>query len=344
MPVTLAQAQLNAHDDIDFNVYSEFRGSSALLDGLIFHGAVNAAGGGATLTYGYRRTTTLRAAAFRAINSEYTAAQAEKTAYSVDLKPLGGSYEIDRVLAKVARGAEVAFQVRELIEATAAKFNDEVVNGDTAVDADGFDGLDKALTGSDTELVPNSASTAFADWTSLDSDTSHTALDLIDEFLSLLDGQATHVLANRRAAAKLRAIARRANQYVREPVEGLTTTGDRPVVREFLAEGTMLVDLGDKPGTSNPVIPTESRDVADSPDAGSITGLTDIYAIRSAMDGFHAVATTDVEGSPGSLLQQWLPDFEHAGAVKEGEVELGPVATVLKKTRAAAVLRNIKVQ
>jgi hypothetical protein len=47
--------------------------------------------------------------------------------------------------------------------------------------------------------------------------------------------------------------------------------------------------------------------------------------------------------STGPLLQKWLPDFTTAGAVKTGEVELGPVAVALKATKAAAVYRNVKV-
>jgi hypothetical protein len=63
-----------------------------------------------------------------------------------------------------------------------------------------------------------------------------------------------------------------------------------------------------------------------------------MYAVRFGMDGFHGVAMAD-----GPLVRAWAPDFERAGAVKTGEVELGPVSVVLKRTRAAAVYRNIKV-
>ena len=65
--------------------------------------------------------------------------------------------------------------------------------------------------------------------------------------------------------------------------------------------------------------------------------LTDIYAVRFGLDGFHGVAV------PGKLINTWLPDFSVAGAVKKGEVEMGPVAVVLKATRAAGVLRNVKI-
>ena len=66
-------------------------------------------------------------------------------------------------------------------------------------------------------------------------------------------------------------------------------------------------------------------------------GLTDLYAVRFGLDGFHGVSV------PGQLINTWLPDFSTAGAVKTGEVEMGPVAVVLKATKAAAVLRNVKV-
>ncbi|WP_280953063.1 hypothetical protein [Corynebacterium diphtheriae] len=36
------------------------------------------------------------------------------------------------------------------------------------------------------------------------------------------------------------------------------------------------------------------------------------------------------------------PRLSTAGAVKRGEVELGPIAVALKSTKAAAVMRNIK--
>ena len=61
--------------------------------------------------------------------------------------------------------------------------------------------------------------------------------------------------------------------------------------------------------------------------------------VRVGMDALHGVA---VAGQP--LLRTWLPDFSTAGAVKKGECEMGPVAVALKATKAAAVLRNIKVR
>ena len=41
----------------------------------------------------------------------------------------------------------------------------------------------------------------------------------------------------------------------------------------------------------------------------------------------------------GDLFAQWLPNFDDAGAVKPGEVELGPVAIAAKRTRGAGAFR-----
>jgi hypothetical protein len=327
MPVTLAQAKLNTQDALIPTIIDEFRKQSAILDAMPFDQAVNPMGGGSTLTYGYHRTVTERGADFREINTEYVASKAEKARYTVDLVPLGGSYKIDRVLAQVARGAEVAFQVRQLIKGTVAKFTDALINGDTddsaSEDEHGFDGLDKALTGTTTEVNAGGTESGF-DWSDIDTSGFHSALDGIDLFLSYLDGPPALIVGNDRSLAKFRAIARRANQYLERPVEGLTDGAGGPVVRGYYGNA-ILIDAGAKPASNDRIIPITD-------------GVTDLYALRLGLDGYHGVAVSGQE-----LVRQWAPDFTTAGAVKTGELEMGPVAPVLKATKAAAVLRNLRV-
>ena len=333
MAVTLSEAKNNATDDIDVAVIDEFRKESVILDTLVFDDVVNPAGGGDTLTYGYRRLITQPTAAFRALNSEYTPQNVTTQRYTVDLTVLGGSFEVDRVIARIGPAASgaVALNMAQKIKATRTLFQDTVINGDVAADPDGFDGLDKALTGTSTEFRADEVT----DWTDFDTDprAEHKALDAIDEWLSLLDGTPTVILGNRRALARVRAAARRAGMYTRNPVEGLVGQDGRPVVRETYG-GIVFADPGDKAGTTDPIIPIETRTV----DGTVVTGLTDLYAYRVGLDGFCGVSTIG-----GQLVRQWLPDFDSPGAVKKGEVELGPVAVALKATKAAAVFRNIKV-
>lgn len=333
MPVTLAETKNNAVEDLDVAVIDEFRKETAVLDTLIFDDAVNPVGGGATLDYGYRRLATQRSAAFRAYNTEYTPEAVTTVKVSVTLAPLGGSFEVDRVLAKVgpAASSNVTLNLQQTVKSTVTKFQDAVINGDTAVDANGFDGLDKALTGSSTEVGTG----AVTDWRDFDTNprAEHKALDAIDDFLSYLDGAPTVILGNARALSRVRAAARRAGMYTKNPIDDLLDPSGNPVVRETYGN-IVFMDPGNKPGTNNPIIPIVTRTVA----SVSTTGLTDLYAYRVGIDGFHGVSTAG-----GQIVQTWLPDFSTAGAVKKGEVEMGPVAVALKATKAAAVLRNIRV-
>lgn len=332
MPVSLAEAKNNTQTDYDPFIIDEFRKESVILDSLIFDDAVNPAGGGATLTYGYRRQTTQPTAATRAINSEYTPQEVVTAQHSVDLSVMGGAFQVDRVLGDLGPAASgaVNFQLSQKIKATRTKFQDLVINGDVASDANGFDGLDKALTGSSTEFK----ATSVTDWSALNTAEGRlSALDALDEFLSLLDGTPTLLLGNAKVLAKVRSIVRGSGMYVRQPIEDLIGANGRPINREEYG-GIVFADPGDIAGASTPIIPVENRTVGTAQ-----TGLTDLYAVRIGLDGFHGVTTVGSQ-----LVKTWLPDFASAGAVKKGEVELGPVAVALKATKAAAVFRNIKVQ
>ncbi len=344
MPTSLAEAKNNTNDDYDASVIDEFRKESTILDLLPFDEAVNPAGGGATLDYGYRRLVVQPNADTRAYNTEYTPAEVKTQKYTTTLAVMGGSFAIDRVLARLGAAASgtVTLNMQQKIKATRTKFQDMVINGDTAVDANGFDGLNKALVGSSTEYLPlnNGVSSGYLDWTDFDTDTraAFKALDKLDEWLMGLDGSPTIILGNKKALAKVRALARRSGMYTKDPIDDLLGPGGRPIVRESYGN-VIFADPGEQAGTNNPIIPIVSRDTDGAGGGGVISGLTDLYAIRIGMDGFHGVTTTD-----GQLVYSWLPNFNESGAVKTGEVELGPVGVALKATRAAAVLRNIKVQ
>lgn len=325
MAVTLAEAKNNALEDYDPFVIDEFRKSSVILDSLIFDDAVNPAGGGATLDYSYRRQETQPTAEFRAINTEYLPSTTTTKKYSTTLAVLGGAFEIDRILANIGpKGSdEVTRNINDKVKAAITLFQDTVINGDTGVNDKAFDGLDKALTGLSTEMKPTSDT---YDWTDLEGEKGNKAIDTLDEFLDLLDGTPTIVVGNKKALARVRAMVRRTSMYVREPIDGLVNADGRPISRESYG-GILFADAGEKAGSNDPIIPIASD------------GTTSLYAYRVGLDGFCGITTTD-----GTLVKTWLPDFTQPGAVHRGEVELGPVGVALKATKAAGVLRKIKVR
>lgn len=318
MAITLAEAKLNVQDDLQMGIIDEFAKSNFLFNNLTFDDAVSPTGGGATLTYGYTRLITQPTAGFRAINSEYTPQDVKRKRYTADLKVFGGAFEIDRIIAKMGGIVdEVTLQIQQKTKAAAALFNDTVINGDSAVDENAFDGLDKALTGSSTEVIPESV-------IDLSTSAAVTAnysvfLDILDEFLMGLDGTPSFIGGNTKLIAKIRAVARRAGMYMTKQNE----FGQQVEYYGIIP----LVDLGEKPGSNEPVVAINQA-----------TGTTSLYAARLGLDGFHGISMADAPP-----VQSWLPDFKTAGAVKKGEVEM-VAAVALKTTKAAGVLRNIKVK
>lgn len=356
MAITLAQAQVNTQDDVAFAVIDNLRRYSWLLDHIVFDDTVNPTGG-AALVYGYTRLTTPRTAAFRAIGSEYTASEAVRQRFTVELKPHGGSFDVDRVLANLgqAQTNEVTFQMQQLLTATQQKWIEELINGDVGVDANGFDGIDKSLTGTSTEYDPldNGVAVGYLDWTAATINTqalAMAALDRLDEMLAAIVPSKTGggdigapgalppgekaLVGNTKSITRVRALARWAGMFTADK----ETIGD--ITRRVERYGDwVLVDAGDGMQGSSPIVPIYSADADEGGAGGSITGLTDLYAVTFGLDSLHGAS---VAGKP--LVETWRPDFARAGAVKTGEIEMGPSAAVLKSTKACGVLRKVKVQ
>jgi hypothetical protein len=315
MAVTLAQAKLNVTDDLQLGIIDEFAKSSFILNNIPFHDCVSPVGGGATLTYGYTRLITQPTAEFRAINSEYTPSEVQKQRYTTDLKVFGGSYEVDRIIAGMGGIAdEVALQASQKVKAASALFSDTIINGDSATNPLVFDGLDVAVTGTDTEYKP----TAAIDLSTTEAIDANYKLfvDQLDEWLGGLDG-VDAILCNAKMVAKFRAIARRMGMYQitkNDFGQKVEHYGDIP-----------FVDLGAKAGSNDPIV-------------GITGGNTSIYAVKFGLDGFHAISMAGQ-----APVKTWLPDFSTAGAVKKGEVEM-VAGCALKSTKAAGAFRDIKVQ
>lgn len=317
MAITLEEAKKNVQDDLQMGVIDEFQKSNWILEHIPFDDAVSPTGGGATPSYSYTRLKTQPTAAFREINKEYTPAEVTKERHTVEIKVFGGSYEIDRVIANMGGIiSEVELQQSQKIKAAQALFNDTFINGDSRTDSKAFDGLEKALAGSSTEY--NKDGVIDLSTSELITQNYQYFLDMLDEFLGGLDGTPSCIMGNTKLIAKIRACARRASMY--------QVTKDNWGNQVESYGGIPFVDMKAKPGTNDDVVST------------GVDGNTSLYVARLAMDGLHAVSFAGT-----APVQTWLPDFNTAGAVKKGEVEMN-AALALKASKAAGVFRNIKVK
>jgi hypothetical protein len=126
------------------------------------------------------------------------------------------------------------------------------------------------------------------------------------------------MLGNTKSIMRLKALARWA---------ALNTSDKDDLGRQIDRYGEwVLIDLGNRQDGGSPIIPIT-------------TNATAIYAVTFGLDAFHAVSVAG-----GSVVSTFMPNFELAGAVKSGEVEMGPTAVCLKNTLSAGVYRNITVQ
>jgi hypothetical protein len=313
MAITLADAAKFTQDKLVQSVIDEFR-KDPILDMMVFDNAV--APIGSTLAYSYNRVTTLPTAATRAINADYDAQEAKVTQYTVNLKVLGGKFGIDRVIQKYQQGFldQQAFQIEQKTQAVKALWADLFINGDSGVDANAFDGLNKAITGSSTE-ANTVAAIDLSTSANIDANFK-TFMDELDKWLATLDGSPSMLLVNRNLMAIMNGIARRSNSFTTD----INQFGQK--VTNY--SGIPFVTVGDKPGTANPIIPTTA-------------GETSIYAARIGMDGVHGVSPLG-----NDLVDVYLPDFTDAASVQYGAVEMVS-AMALKATRAAGAFRKIAI-
>lgn len=327
MALTLAEAKVGMADKVDQQVIDEFRRDSLLLDKLTFDDTVSPGTGGSTLTYGYTRLKSPSTVAVRTINTEYTPGEAKREEATAKVIILGGSFEVDRVIAETSGAVdEIDFQLKEKVKAGANYFHNLVINGTSAASGTGyvtgtFDGLKKILSGSETEIT----SQADISTSALLDENYNSFLDELDAFISSLAEKPDILLMNNKMLTKTRAAARRAGYYER------STDGFGRVVETY--NGIPMQDAGQYYNG------TKTVDVIEiSTPSATAYGETAIYAVKLGLNAFHGIS---VDGS--KMLKTYLPDLKAPGAVKKGEVEL-LAGAVLKNSKMAGVLKGIKIE
>lgn len=327
MAMTLAEMKVGMSDKVTEGVIDTFVQESEILELMPFDNCVSPSGG-STLTYGYVQEKLPSTTAFRALNTEYAPTLATVEKKSVDLKIFGGAFDMDRV-TKAAEGKynNMAYQLKKKIISAVGTFHNAMINGDSAKDAESFDGLDKMLVGTSTEFNTD---------TVIDLSTIERIKSNADQFYEMLtklinETEAQAVMVNSDMKTKIQTIAR---------ILGYKTESEEAFGRMVTSiNGVRIIDLKnvvtveDNKAKETPIIDKVARTVGTEQ-----TGITDIYAVKfDVQDGFHGATLTGTSG-----ISQYLPDFSTPGAVKKGEVEM-VAAVALKRTKSAGVLRNIKV-
>lgn len=261
--------------------------------------------------YSYNSEATLPAAAFRAVNAGYTESTGTFTTATENLAILGGDYVVDRYLEQTSTGSVaslVAAQRDMKARSVAAKFSDTFINGDTAVDANSFNGLKKRLTGG--QVLTSGANGAAMN---TDAATRTAFLDRLDALLGLVPG-ADAIYANAQVIALLRTVYRNTtiNNYTVDQLTG------RPVEVPTW-QGVPILDSGLKADQTAIIPQTET--------AGTSTNTSSIYAVNFAASEFEqgvmGITNGGVQVDPPKQLEtkpSWLGRIEfYCGLALMGE-------------------------
>lgn len=334
MAMTLEEIKKGMSDKVFGQIVDIFLRESDILQVLPFDDCVSASGGGSTMKYKYLRKVLPASAQFRKLNGVYTPSAATKKEFEAALAIMGGEVQMDRVLNKVSgKFDNLAYQIEEHVKAVVSLFHYTLINGDAATtaatNAPEFEGLDSMLAGTSTEY--NAAKV-------IDLSTIANIKANADEFYEMLSiliksTDADALLTNTETITKIQTVAR---------VLGyMTDTEEAFGKRVTTIDGVRFMDLKNhytvsgSTATANSVV---KKGVSRTVGGSEATGLTDLYAVKfDKNDGFHGISL-----SGSAVIDQYLPDFNKPGVMKNAEVEM-IAATVLKNTQHAGVIRNIKI-
>lgn len=198
--ITLEELATNSDDKLVQGFINETITDSFLLSRMTFDDCLTSSGT-SDLAYTYKRVKTPMEAQFRAINTEPKKTKPEIERVTTRVAILSDSWDMDRVTKDAAEDLYQLY-LEGSKNAIIRKFNKAIINGDTATEADGFDGLNKALTGSDTEI------SSAVDLSTITKDSALAFAEEMDTLLSLLTRTPDALMVSPTMKVKINAICR----------------------------------------------------------------------------------------------------------------------------------------
>lgn len=258
MALLLAQAEILSETDLRRGVLETFVMESPFMELLDFMEVQGNA-------YAYNEEATLPGVEFRAVNAAYAESTGTVNQKSERIVPLGGDADVDKFLQQTRsnindqRGTQLTLKAKALVY----KFQDAFINGDTALDANSFDGIKKRITG---PQLLDTGTDGIAILGATDADR-HNFLDQLDRLLAAVP-DADMILMNGQALSKYQSAARRL------------------LIRELRADAYgRTVDFYNNVPIYNPGSRADGTDILPANETqGASTDSTSIYAVRFGED------------------------------------------------------------
>jgi hypothetical protein len=270
MALTLVESAKRSRTELQRGVIETFLQESVVLDRIPFLTIEGNA-------YAYNEELTLPGVEFRAVNSAYSEATGTVNQKSEALVILGGESKVDTFIQQTRSqlNDQRAVETRMKVKAIAYKWQDAFVNGDTAVDANSFDGLKKRLTGGQ---VLDAATNGLA-VLGADDAARQLFLDQLDALIAAvpgLSGSNGALYMNTNIRSKLLSALRRLNVYTesigRLPDTLMTGVTAVNQARIPVYNGIPLIDIGANAAGTLIIPQTETQ--------GTSAICSSIYAVR----------------------------------------------------------------
>jgi len=273
MAISLVESAKLSENDLQRGVIETFIQNSPVLDRIpLLEIAGNA--------YAYNEEGTLPGVEFRAVNNAYSESTGTVNQKTESLVILGGDADVDRFIARTRGNLndQRAVQTAMKVKAASYKFQDTFFNGDVTVDANGFDGLKKRLTGSQVVAAGTNGLPIVGNGTT----DPQAFFDQLDNLLSLVPGiDATNgaIYANAGLSAKIRSAGRRIGgvDTVREDLTGkrvLQYNGIPVLDPGLTAAGAAILGQTETQGSSSVTSSIYAVKFGEDEGDRGVTGLT----------------------------------------------------------------------
>jgi hypothetical protein len=270
MALTLVEAAKLSQNDLQRGVIETFLQESVVLDRIPLMEIEGNA-------FAYNEEGTLPGVEFRAVNAAYSESTGTVNQKTEALVILGGDADVDTFIQQTRSNLndQRATQTRMKVKSASFKYQDGFINGDTAVDANSFDGLKKRLTGAQVlDAAVNGLAVLGADDAAR-----HAFLDQLDALIAAvpgLSGSNGALYMNSSIRSKILSALRRLNVYT-ESIGRLPETlmtGVTPVNQARIPtyNGIPLIDIGSKADGTLIIPQTETQ--------GASNVASSIYAVR----------------------------------------------------------------
>jgi hypothetical protein len=299
MAITLLESAKLSQDALKRGVIVEYAKNSVALELLPF---IDVQGN----SFSYNREGNLPNIDFRGVNEAYVEGSGTVNNQNASLSILGGDVDVDRFIAKTRSNLndQRAIQTALKVKAMARFFEKQFVDGDVAVNAKGFDGLNKLTT----EVV------------SAGTNGSSLTLSMLDELLDAVEGGANVLLMSKEMRRKLKGILQ-ANQHY---IENGSDAFGNPVLTYA---GVPIREIG-KDHTGAEILGFDETQ-------GTATTTGSVYALRvDEADGVAGITNGGVDVDDLGELQE-KPAFRtriefYAGLVVQNSASAARLKGVLK--------------